>query len=77
MAQILSHRGPLLHCEGTLLPATSRMICMKQYLKCPVMLLLIAPHDGPLHGNWLPDTANIGEFLLNTAKMSRDAKMCY
>lgn len=27
--------------------------------------------------NGLPDTTKIGEFLLNTAKMSRDAKMCH
>lgn len=34
------------------------------------------PHDGPLHGSWLPGTPNIGKFLLSAAKTNRDAKMC-
>lgn len=74
-AQDLSH-GPAAWLRAILLPAASRIICLMQYLKYPVMLLIIASF-GPLHGNWLLDTTNIGKFLLNTAKMSRDAKMCY
>lgn len=41
MAQDLS-RGPAAQLRAILLPAASRTICLMQYLKYPVMLLIIA-----------------------------------